>query len=157
MSFLGIYQNLFITLPPSTCLFLFVFSVTSYYSPHPGLSLFAWPLPSALPLSDLLLHVHFNPINTFFPFHAFPVNVFSHLFFTAPSLSFPPPFTHLPAAAAAQPSPHFYWSPSLGSIKASAAPQRMTESLWHLRRGRIRWEVWWNGANMGWKWREQVN
>lgn len=122
----SLYHPLSITLSVSICL-----CCTNYGSHHLSLYQFPWPLSPPLAPSHPLLHIHFSPINTFF----LAVLLLQCVFLTSSSQPhvisfFPPSLISLPSPLI----PSLFLSLSLGTIKASAVPQRMMQLLWHLQR-----------------------
>lgn len=119
----SLYHPLSITPSVSICL-----CCTNYGSYHLSLYQFPWPLSHPLAPSHPLLHIHFSPINTFF----LAVCSLKHVFLTSSSQPHVISFFPLPSSLICLPSPlipSLFLSPSLGTIKVSAVPQRMMQLL----------------------------
>ncbi len=124
--FLGIYSiSLSASLNHPVCFYLSLLHQLQCRSTR----LIAIPLP--LPLSHPLLHIHFNPINTFFTAVLFLQCVVSTLlhhpiyqFSSSPRSSLCHHRTTFP---------QLFLNLSLGTIKVSTVAQGMIESLWHLQ------------------------
>ena len=150
-------QYLFITplsiaLPVPICL-----RRTNYNTSRPGFHQ-SPPLPlfPPLSLSHPLLHIHFNPINTFFPATLSLRRVFSPLPrknpIHQPAL---PPHSSLCRHHATFPS--LFLSLSLGTIKVSAVPRRVMESLPTPSVEKLGGRYDGREQNMRWKRRQRAN